>query len=222
MPAEARPVASSSRYDESSLRGPYAKSSQRQAEIIAAARIEFALKGYRKSSTRDVASRAGVSEAGLRHHFPTKTDLLEAVLYRRDADDTLETALIHPNASGRDRLRSYLAQVRKNERRRADVELYAVLSAESTAADHPARPFFEERFQWVRETLSRGFAELAAEGGLVDGIDPAAAAREIVALTDGLQVQWLINDDFAMSEIVESAVDRMLTAPLNSPAGHAP
>ena len=61
-------------------RGEYAKTAQRRLEIIAAAAATFSDFGFRDGSLRDVAQRAGITHAGIRHHFPTKVDLLMAVL----------------------------------------------------------------------------------------------------------------------------------------------
>ncbi len=44
-----------------------------------AAIIEFADRGFHATTTRDIASRAGLSPAGVYVHFPSKEDLLYAV-----------------------------------------------------------------------------------------------------------------------------------------------
>ena len=51
-----------------------------------AARL-FAATGYRGTSLADVAQAAGLSNAGLLHHFPSKEQLLIEVLRRRDEAD---------------------------------------------------------------------------------------------------------------------------------------
>jgi AcrR family transcriptional regulator len=48
--------------------------------ILVAARVLFACKGSRGTTTREVAERAGVNEATLFRHFGTKQQLLQAML----------------------------------------------------------------------------------------------------------------------------------------------
>ncbi|BAS14784.1 transcriptional regulator TetR protein [Arthrobacter sp. Hiyo8] len=43
--------------------------------------------------------------------------------------------------------------------------------------------------------LSDAFSHMADEGTLRPGVAPATAARQLTALMDGLQVQWLLDND---------------------------
>lgn len=56
---------------------------QRRAEILAAATEAIASKGFRGTSLADIALVVGVSQPGLLHHFPSKEQLLLAVLEQR-------------------------------------------------------------------------------------------------------------------------------------------
>ena len=58
----------------------------RDHALDVAARL-FAATGFRGTSLADVAHAAGLSNAGLLHHFPSKEQLLVEVLRRRDAAD---------------------------------------------------------------------------------------------------------------------------------------
>jgi AcrR family transcriptional regulator len=61
-------------------RGAYAKSERTRAAILEAALAVFAKGGYRKGSLREIADSVGISEAGLLHHFKSKSVLLAEVL----------------------------------------------------------------------------------------------------------------------------------------------
>jgi AcrR family transcriptional regulator len=52
----------------------------RRSQILAAARRLFAENGYHSTSIRDVHRQVGVSDGLLYHYFPSKNDLLQAVL----------------------------------------------------------------------------------------------------------------------------------------------
>ncbi len=54
--------------------------SERKASLIKAATVLFAAKGFNGTKTREIAERAGVSEALVFKHFPTKKHLYEAIL----------------------------------------------------------------------------------------------------------------------------------------------
>jgi len=55
---------------------------QRRTLIVEAAIRLFAEKGFRGTTTRQLAAAAGVSEAILYHHFPSKRELYDAILER--------------------------------------------------------------------------------------------------------------------------------------------
>src|SRR6516162_7039923 len=61
-------------------------SEERRAAIIQAVRRAFAEKGFHGTTTRELAEEAGVSEALLFKHFPTKEALYSA-LHQPCADD---------------------------------------------------------------------------------------------------------------------------------------
>ncbi|WP_240930457.1 TetR/AcrR family transcriptional regulator [Isoptericola sp. BMS4] len=183
----------------------YAKGRAKREEILQAAIALFGEVGYHGASLREVAARVGISHPGLLHHFPTKAALLEAVLEHRDAVDfaDVDTDL----AQGRSLFEAIVRLVERNALRRPVVEVFAGLAAEATSADHPAHDFFAARY---RDTVSRMRAELARlgdEGRLRDGVDPAVAARTLVALMDGLQVQWLYSLERPRAERVDMAAD---------------
>jgi AcrR family transcriptional regulator len=174
-------------------RGSYAKTEARRQEILAAAFEVFSTSGYRAGSLRDVADKVGLSQAGLLHHFPSKEALLEAVLTLRDENsmERLGTA----DARGMDMLRGLVELTRYNTTVPGLVSLYCVLSAEATDPAHPAHQYFLRRYDWVRGTIVGAFTEVDRQGALRPGVVPMAAARQLIALMDGLQVQWLLDNN---------------------------
>jgi AcrR family transcriptional regulator len=174
-------------------RGSYAKTGARRQEILAAAFEVFSTSGYRAGSLKDVADKVGLSQAGLLHHFPSKEALLEALLTLRDEDsfERLGTA----DAKGMDLLRSVVELTRYNTTIPGLVSLYCVLSAEATDPEHPAHEYFLRRYAWVRDIFSQAFTEVRDQGQLRPGVRPLAATRQLIALMDGLQVQWLLDKE---------------------------
>jgi AcrR family transcriptional regulator len=194
-------------------RGNYAKTAARREEIIEASLAVFSEFGYRSGSIRKIAERVGLSQAGLLHHFANKMDLLGAVLDRRDEID--QRHIVADAELGIGSLRNLILLAEFNEQTRGLVELHCTLSAEATARDHPAHDYFVKRYERVIFWTTRSFTALHEKGQLADGIDPHFAARDLVALMDGLQVQWLLQDEsFSMADAIRNYVRPMLTIEL--------
>ncbi|MGO4586858.1 TetR/AcrR family transcriptional regulator [Arthrobacter sp. 2RAF6] len=174
-------------------RGTYAKTEARRQEILKAAFDVFSSSGYRSGSLKDVADKVGLTQAGLLHHFPSKEALLEALLTFRDDESAIYTGAL--DAKGADLLHAMVDLTRHNTTIPGLVALYCVLSAEATDPEHPAHKYFLERYERVRRLMTEGFAHMADEGKLRPGVAPAAAARQLIALMDGLQVQWLLDNE---------------------------
>jgi len=175
-------------------RGSYAKTAGRRREILEAGIEVFANHGFRNGSLREVAERVGMSQAGLLHHFANKNELLAGVLALRDERSTALVSL--EETPGIETIRG-IARVAEYNATNAPglVELHCVLSAEATAPEHPAHQYFLDRYAWVVGLMAEAFTNAQAAGQLIDGVDPQSAARSLIALSDGLQVQWLLAPD---------------------------
>lgn len=171
-----------------SRRGPYAKTAGRIECILDAALDLFATNGYRSTTMREVAERAGISQPGLVHHFPTKADVMLALLRRRDERCAARLARAAGTLPPVDRLLAFADDIRGQC---TETALHCVLSAEATAADHPAHDYFKDRRARLVASMTTGFAELQRQGAVRPDADPATLARTLLALLDGLRLQWL-------------------------------
>jgi AcrR family transcriptional regulator len=183
-------------------RGPYAKSAERREAIVEAAFDVFATRGFRAGSLREVAERIGMSQTSLLHHFPTKEHLLLAVLAGRDevepelAPDALVDLAPHDPRVPASRFAALITtQARANVGVPGVIQLYAVLSGEGVTDDHPGREYFTARFEKMRAGYVSDLERLRELGLLREGIAPETAAATIIALWDGIQLQWLYDRD---------------------------
>jgi AcrR family transcriptional regulator len=165
---------------------------QRRRQILDATTRLVGERGFWALSMQDVADACGLTVPGLLHHVGSKDRLLLAVLDHRDNEDFValadELGLDATDVWGRwpaavSLPRVCEALVRRNATQPEIVRLFSVLDAESLAPDHPASDYFKQR----QERTLHGFAALAA--GRVP--DPMSLARQVVAIMDGLQIQWL-------------------------------
>jgi AcrR family transcriptional regulator len=194
-------------------RGTYAKTAGRRREILEAGIEVFSSNGFRSGSIREIAERVGMSQAGLLHHFSNKNELLAGVLELRDDESRRISNLDSPD--GLEHLRGLVNVVEYNASVPGLVELHCILSAEATSPDHPAHAYFVDRYRWVVGFTTRSFEQVRAAGQLAPGVDPASAARSLVALMDGLQVQWLLDRDaIDMADETRRYLSTLLTVPL--------
>lgn len=167
------------------------KGEARRAQVVDIALRQFAAHGYRGVSLKTIAQEAGMSEAGLIHHYPTKPALLLAVLdhYEQGNRELMATAI---DESGGDFTSAWLALAAAHEADPTFIRLFTVLAAESVAPEHPAHDWFVERYERVRDGITRAFEHLQAAGRIRPELDPAVCARQLVAMFDGIQLQYLL------------------------------
>lgn len=163
-----------------------ARGQARREEIVRAAMEVIAERGYRGASLAAVAEKVGLTQQGLLHYFPSKEDLLIAVLTMRDEWDRGD------RVAGGDPMTvaQTVGVVEANAHRPAIIRTFSALLGESVTEDHPAETYFRERYRRVRREM---VATLRDQWGdrLPSGLTPEAAAPLVVAIMDGLQYQWL-------------------------------
>lgn len=174
-------------------RGPYAKTPARKAEIVRAARDSFAENGYANASLRDIAERAGITHAGLLHHFRNKEELLTEVLAERDAKEWQQGL---EEVDSPDQLAPYLGELMRHHQKAPELmRLWIELAAAASRPDHPAHAYFVERYERGRTQFAEGIQEKAERSRLREGISPESAAVLFHAVLNGLQLQWVLDQD---------------------------
>ncbi len=192
-------------------RGEYKKSARRREEILDAAFVVFSRSGYNAATMSEIAREVGMSQPGLLHHYGSKLELLQAVFERRDqmALDIL---------SGRrdiEFLRGLVEISRRNHAKRHVIRLYTTLAGEASNPDHPARGYFEQRFELVVGETERAFADCAELGILNEGVDPHMAALSTVGQTEGMQLLWLTGyEEIDMAEVARTHIQQYLSVEL--------
>lgn len=176
----------------------YPKGLAKREEILSSALRIIAERGYNRATIRELADAAGLSKTGLLHHFDSKEELFSEILRRRDREDeaTIQEATsagLHRDISDLPRLSTSVPGL---------VQLYTRFSAEATDPEHPAHEYFRERYQEARARSLAVIRRFQAEGRLPLSVDPARAATALVALLDGLQIQWLYDPGIDMAEEV--------------------
>lgn len=167
------------------------KGEKRREELLDAALQLFSLEGYSGASISRIADRVGISVAGVLHHFPNKVALLMGVLARRDEvnqkiSDALQSELT---------LSSFLGGLQKINRSNASapgvIRAFSILNAESLVDSHPAWEWFQTRYAAIHGRMRARLDHLVAIGEVRRDVELDAVIHQMLAMMDGLQLQWL-------------------------------
>lgn len=182
------------------------RGAQRREAIVAAALDMFGKRGYHGTSVRAVAERCGVSHQSLMYHFPTKEALLEAALRRRDEFLSSHFA----SEAGLDP-RVLIELARANRAQPGHVEIFTSAAADATASDHPAHGYYQEFYENVVAALARHLAREFSAGHRqpIEGMDALGVARAVLALQDGLQLQWLYDRQQSVADTMMTVLDAL-------------
>lgn len=208
-PASAHAMAAADR-----VAKPRASTAAKRELILDSAMAVFGAKGFNNGSLLEIADQAGMTHAGVLHHFGSKDQLLIAVLEHRDQADVAHLEGQHPPV-GKELLQHLVATTELNSTRAGIVLTYAVLSAEAVTEGHPAQEYFRDRFTGLRGMIAEGFREVAPPDVAEAKLWQAASA--VIGAMDGLQVQWLLDPDAVdMPETVAAVIGGMVSW-LNEP-----
>ncbi|MFE4951824.1 TetR/AcrR family transcriptional regulator [Leifsonia sp. NPDC056665] len=194
--------------------GTRPETEQKRIDILRAAIETFGAKGSTNGTLADIADQVGMTHAGVLHHFGSKNNLLLEVLEFRDRDDVAHLADQH--IPGGPALFAHLVgTAQRNAQRPGIVQVFTVLSAESVTEGHPATAYFQERYRNLRAEIDAAFRALCAQEGVTDPDTIDQAAASILAVMDGLQLQWLLDptsvdlagaSEFAIEAIVNGVL----------------
>ncbi|WP_061960828.1 TetR/AcrR family transcriptional regulator [Demequina flava] len=194
---------------------PRPETAARREEILKASLEIFGSKGFNKGPLAEIAEQVGMTHAGVLHHFGSKDKLLVEVLRYRDSADLQDLEGQHI-PDGADLFRHLVRTAFDNEQRPGIVQAYAVLSAESVTDKHPGHEYFVERYATLRVQLADAFHIMCEEHGVTDQTTVDHAAASILAVMDGLQVQWLLQpDSIELAETSAFAIETLVTAVLD-------
>ncbi len=184
---------------------------QKQIGIVDAATRVFAEHGYRSGTVQMIAKEAGLSQAGLIHHFPTKEAILMAVLQHRDADDREVSA--PASDEGVSVVELYRRVLKKNAERSEMMRFFAVLSAEALAPDHPAHDYFRQRFDDTASLTEAVVARNQADGILRDDLPARTIAELVISVAHGFRYSVLVGERLDHYLRMLDSLETMLSAP---------
>ncbi len=188
-----------------------ARANARREHVIGVALRHFAAQGFRGASIAAIASEAGVSEAGLLHHYPSKRRLLFGVL------DHFATRLWQPvselERGGGSFCDALVEGARHHETDPTFIRLFVVLAAESVNPSHPAHEWFKRRYDDVRAHFADRLGSDQERGFIRADADPQVVARLLISILDGLRIQFLLTDgELRIAAPLDTFLDRFRVA----------
>lgn len=188
-------------------RGTYAKGIARRQEILDRAIEVFAERGADRTSLRAIAREVGVTHAALTHYFGSLEELLVAV-YRESGESAKQSI-----PADRTPVEMMIESARANREVPGLMQLYSSLVAAALEEGHPAaRDFATARFARLREELAERIGQQQASGRIRPDAEPLAVAALVIAASDGLQTQWMLDEGAPQQEALE-LLERLLREP---------
>jgi AcrR family transcriptional regulator len=157
---------------------------ERRQQILEVAVTLFSERGFRGTTTKEIAHAAGVSEAMVFRHFATKEELYAAILdHKACSHDRFEPAEMAAEAIKRKDDRAVfealaLGALNHHER---DPNFQRLLLHSALEKHQLAQMFFEEFVRRVYEFLGGYIRERQREGALIE-IDPAIVVRCFIGM----------------------------------------
>ena len=182
-------------------RGSYAKGVARREEILESALDVIGRRGYQNASLKQIAEVVGVTPAALLHYFGSKEELFTEVLRTRDAHDEEGQEILEDPSRAKG---AFIDVIRHNAEVPGIVELFSRLSVDAVDPDHPAHEYFLERNARLRQTFGTLFQDDPQRRATLDA---DTMARVIQAVSDGLQLQWMIDPSVDMAGIIDALID---------------
>lgn len=164
-----------------------ARGDARRAAILAAATREFGRKGYETTRIADIARAAGVTDAGVLHHFTTKQDLFMAVVERRE--EVYQSVRL-PAASVRELFDGFIAAVRAAADEPDLLRFRVMLTGASRIEGHPVEGRAQRTLEAALDALVPFVARRIEDGEIAEGTDPQQVILELLALNEGIRDQW--------------------------------
>lgn len=189
-------------------RGQYRNGIRQRERILESATDFFARHGYAGASLRQIAADVGVTPGNILLHFGNKEGLLMAVLDRW----TSASFESHEAADGLDAIRALTRLMREHLSERRFIELFMTMASEATDPAHPAHGLMVARYDDIvsRIAASLAFARDHDQIRPLDDVTITRTARRIVAMMDGLQIQWLLDPSVDLVAEFDDFIDALI------------
>ena len=192
---------------------------ERKAQILRAANTVFSRKGFHAANVSDVAAEAGVSQGTVYHYFDSKEDLFMAVFEAWETGNLYREvrAAIDASGSPSEQLRYLARAVGEYMAQSGDIIPASVEFWSHIHRDAAIKEGFRRIFAEIRLTVAHLIQDGIDQGEFVS-IDSESAASLLIAVYDGLILQWLadpqsVNWQTASGTLADLVIQGLLKTP---------
>ena len=173
-----------------------------RAELVEAAAVVFAERGYQAASVDEVIRRARLSKGTFYFNFASKEDLFLAVIKERLDDPAHELMQITAAAAGDSptsgAVSAGLAELFRNER---DTLMLLQEYWSHAARDDQLAARYRTRQAWLRDALAHALEQRHQHTGVPLTFDAHRLAQAFIALGQGLALESIIDPDAVDDEL---------------------
>ncbi len=185
-----------------------ARSDEKAQAILHAARRCLSERGYAAATIAEIAAEAGVSRGLLHYYFRSKEELLAQVV-RAGTDGYVELleSMFARSQSADDLARELVVVTRtivQSDPTFVSLSMECwTLAHESPLVAHEV----EDLYRQLRDAVSQGLEEAEGRGIIRPAIPLGPLAALLLAITDGLVMQFLIHPELAADERMWEALE---------------
>ncbi|GGB28529.1 putative transcriptional regulator, TetR family protein [Flexivirga endophytica] len=199
---------------------PRLSAEDRRVELIDATVRVAVAEGLDAATVRRIAQEAGVPLGTVHYCFGSKAALISAVADSIE-QPTIDVALLESLPTDQalvTAFRSYWEQIGSDRRRQLLIyELLTHLSRGDDASREIARRLIDRAYGAVLGAI-RAYAQ---DLGRTLPVDPTVLARLVIAVTDGVSLAWIVNNDDDQAQVVMETFARLLAVVIDSGAEQA-
>lgn len=184
----------------------------RTAEILAAARAEFASKGFTNATVDDIADRAGIAKGTVYLYFPSKSDLFLALL-EQGVLELYETAQREIDAApdARGKLRAFLhARLVYCAVNRDFFRIYYTEFLRMQSRVAAERPEFQKLYK-QQSRLIESILEMGIRSGQFRPLDVPKVAKLVYEVVRGAVAEHVLeSSEDGVEDMTELTLDLIL------------
>jgi len=196
---------------QATLRTPRPSRSEVRRRLIDAAADVFAAKGYTASSVDDVARQAGLTKGAVYSNFESKDDLFFALLSEQVAARiALVEALPASPEPAEEWLRSVGAALTRAMVEQPEWHLLFIEFWQRSIRDPEARERFVPHRRKLHDLVSATIRGRAEELNLKLPVDPDRLATAMIALSNGLAIEYLLDPESVPEDLFADVLTSMI------------
>ncbi|MFN8994536.1 MAG: TetR/AcrR family transcriptional regulator [Pseudomonadota bacterium] len=157
----------------------------RREQILAGAQRCFVRKGFHAATTAEISSEAGVSVANMYQYFPTKDDLIRAMIQADLAEDLDLVRLVNESDTLAEGLEKTIRLTTAEHENLSNLGLRLEILAEAARNPRIAAEVREADAQ-ITAAVAEMIARRQLAGEVSNDIDPGPTADLIMSLFDGM------------------------------------